>query len=168
MARAQARGWTIEKAPIAAAEHLAQLHDLCFAPLPETPWSAHAFRTILGMPTTFALVARHDEKDASALLVCRLLENEAEILTLCVAPDVRRSGVAHGLLGAFFQRVDAPTRVVLEVAVDNAAAIALYESIGFKPVGLRPNYYGGQDRKVDALVYERSVKAVDRKNLDKR
>ena len=167
MASAEARDWIIEEAPTTAAEHLAQLHDLCFAPLPETPWSARAFRTILGMPTTFALVARHDEKEASALLVCRLLDNEAEILTLCVAPAMRRSGVAHGLLDAFFRHLGAQNRVVLEVAVDNAAAIALYESVGFVPVGLRPDYYAGKDRKVDALVYARSAEAVDRKNLDK-
>lgn len=167
MVRAQAGDWIIEEAPIAAAEHFAQLHGLCFAPLPETPWSAHAFRTILGMPTTFALVARHDEKKASALLVCRVLDDEAEILTLCVAPGVRRSGVAHGLLDAFFRRLGALTRVVLEVAANNAAAIALYESVGFAPVGLRPDYYVGQDQKVDALVYARSTEAVGRKNLDK-
>ncbi|MBT3399565.1 MAG: GNAT family N-acetyltransferase [Rhodospirillaceae bacterium] len=167
MARTEARGWIIEEAPATAAEHLAQLHGLCFAPLPETPWSAHSFRTILGMPTTFALAARHDEKEASALLVCRLLDNEAEILTLCVAPGVRRSGVAKALLDVFFRHSGSQTRVVLEVAVGNAAAIALYESVGFVRVGLRPDYYAGHDRKVDALVYARSAEAVDRKNLDK-
>lgn len=168
MASADARDWIIEAAPITAAEHLARLHGRCFAPLPETPWSAHAFRTILGLPTTYALLARHDEEEASALLVCRLLDNEAEILTLCVAPSVRRSGVAQGLLDTFLRHLGAQSRVVLEVAVDNAAAIALYESVGFVPVGLRPDYYAGQDRKVDALVYARSAEAVDRKNLDKR
>jgi len=157
MARAQAPDWIIEEAPVAAAENLARLHGLCFAPLPETPWSARAFRMILGMPTTFALVACHDPNDVSALLVGRLSGDEAEILTLCVAPGVRRSGVAQGLLDAFFRRVGMQTRIVLEVAVENAAAIALYESAGFLPVGLRPEYYAGRDRRVDALVYARSA-----------
>jgi ribosomal-protein-alanine N-acetyltransferase len=160
LARAQAPGWTIEVAPIAAAEQLARLHGLCFAPLPETPWPASAFRAILGMPTTFALVACQVENDASALLVGRLSGDEAEILTLCVAPGIRRSGLARGLLGAYFQRVGAQTRIVLEVAVDNAAAIALYESEGFLPAGLRPDYYAGQDRKVDALIYARHSEAM--------
>ena len=155
MAGAHIPGWRVEQAPVAAAGHLAGLHGLCFAPLPETPWSASAFRTILGTPATVALVARRDEDVPSALLVGRLSGEDAEILTLCVAPDVRRFGVARALLGAYFRHVGAQTRILLEVAVDNAAAIALYESVGFLPVGLRPDYYAGQDRKVDALVYAR-------------
>jgi len=157
---AQAPGWTIEEAPVDAAAHLARLHGLCFAPLPETPWSENSFRTILGMPTTFSLVARQDENDASALLVGRLAGDEAEILTLCVAPGIRRTGVARGLLDACFGHVGGKTRIVLEVAVDNTAAIALYESVGFLLVGLRPDYYAGQDRKVDALVYARRAGVV--------
>ena len=155
MTSTPAPGWIIEEAPVGAAAHLARLHGLCFTPLPETPWSESAFRTILGMPTTFALVARQDEIDASALLVGRMSVDEAEILTLCVAPVARRSGVARGMLDAFFRHVGTQTRIVLEVAVDNAAAIALYESVGFLPAGLRPDYYTGQGRKVDALVYAR-------------
>ena len=160
MVSAQAPGWIIEEVPVGAEAHLARLHGLCFAPLPETPWSESAFRTILRMPTTFALVARRDEIDASALLVSRLSGGDAEVLTLCVAPGARRSGIARGLLDAFFLHVGAQTRVVLEVAVDNAAAIALYESVGFLPVGLRPDYYAGQDRKVDALVYARRAGVI--------
>ena len=155
MTSAPTPGWRIEKAPVAAAAHLARLHGLCFAPLPETPWSEHAFRTILGMPTTCAFFACEDEMEASALLVGRKSDDEAEILTLCVAPAARRAGMARAMLDMFFGHIGAQTRVVLEVAVDNAAAIALYESVGFLPVGLRPDYYAGQDRKVDALVYAR-------------
>ncbi len=160
MTGVQAPGWIIEEAPVGAAAHLARLHGLCFAPLPETPWSESSFRTILGMPATFSLVARQDEDDASALLVGRLAGDEAEILTLCVAPGARRTGVARGLLDTYFRHVGGQTRIVLEVAVDNAAAIALYESVGFLPAGLRPDYYAGQDRKVDALVYVRRAAVV--------
>ncbi|MDA0784681.1 MAG: GNAT family N-acetyltransferase [Proteobacteria bacterium] len=160
MTGAQASGWIIEEAPAEAAAHLARLHGLCFAPLPETPWSEGAFRTILGMPTTFSLVARQDEDDASALLVGRLAGDEAEILTLCVAPAVRRTGIARDLLDTYFRHVGGQTKIVLEVAVNNVAAIALYESAGFLPVGVRPDYYAGKDRKVDALVYARRAAVV--------
>lgn len=160
MTGARTPGWIIEEAPVEAAAHLARLHGLCFSPLPETPWSESAFRTILGMPTTFSLVARQDEDDASALLVGRLAGDEAEILTLCVAPGVRRTGVARDLLDSYFRHVGGRTRIVLEVAVNNMAAIALYESVGFLPVGLRPDYYAAQGRKIDALVYARRAPVV--------
>jgi ribosomal-protein-alanine N-acetyltransferase len=41
----------------------------------------------------------------------------------------------------------------LEVAVDNAPAIALYEAAGFAAVGRRPGYYDrGAAGRVDALI----------------
>ncbi|MEP4377996.1 MAG: GNAT family N-acetyltransferase [Alphaproteobacteria bacterium] len=157
MKQAGAAGWKIEAPPVAIAAHLARLHGLCFAPLPETPWPESAFRTILGLSTTFARFAHQDGDDASALLVCRLSGEEAEILTLCVAPEARRSGLARGLLDVCIRHVGPQTRIVLEVAVNNAPAIALYESAGFRPAGLRPDYYSGGSRRVDALVYARGA-----------
>ncbi len=52
----------------------------------------------------------------------------------------RRSGVARALLGGFYARARSlgATRVVLEVAADNAAALALYEAEGFRTVGIAP------------------------------
>jgi ribosomal protein S18 acetylase RimI-like enzyme len=50
------------------------------------------------------------------------------------------------------------TEVFLEVSVDNAAARALYAGLGFREVGLRPDYYEeavGAAR--DALVLRRSL-----------
>lgn len=152
-------GLRIEPAPVEAAAHLAHLHSLCFAPLPETPWSAHAFRTILRPPTTRAWIARSGEDEMAGLLVGRVTDGEAEILTVCVAPAARRTGTGRALLDAFLSRLPAQTRTVLEVAVDNTAAISLYESAGFVLTGRRPDYYAGQSTKVDALIYARPPSA---------
>ena len=80
---------------------------------------------------------------------------EAEILSICVSPAVRRAGIARALLVAFLSDLPPGTRSLLEVAVDNLAAISLYESCDFSEVGRRPNYYAGGKTKVDAIIYAR-------------
>jgi len=46
---------------------------------------------------------------------------------------------------------------VLEVAIDNEPAIALYMEFGFQPVGRRPGYYAGAGGgRVDALILART------------
>jgi len=42
------------------------------------------------------------------------------------------------------------TLATLEVRRSNAAALELYRSFGFRPVGIRPNYY--VDEGEDAIV----------------
>tara|TARA_A100001037_G_scaffold296485_1_gene317047 strand:- start:3738 stop:4229 length:492 start_codon:yes stop_codon:yes gene_type:complete len=155
------KGLRIEPPPDFVAGHLARLHEVCFAPLPETPWSAHAFRTLLRLPTTRALIACANDQEISGLLVARVAGYEAEILTLCVAPAMRREGVAGALLGQFFEMLEPDTRTLLEVAVDNVVAISLYESFGFTPVGRRPGYYGGPTGGTDAVVYALGRRASD-------
>lgn len=138
-----------------AAEELSRLHALCFAPLPETPWSESAVRTILRMPGVIALTAGGPGDGVSGLLIGRKMVGEAEVLTLCVAPDCRRGGMARALLRDFIDRMGDQTRIALEVAVENDPAIALYESLGFAAAGRRPGYYATQGRKIDALVLVR-------------
>jgi len=41
------------------------------------------------------------------------------------------------------------TKIFLEVAVDNKAAIDLYVAMGFNTVGVRPNYY---KRNIDTFI----------------
>lgn len=45
-------------------------------------------------------------------------------------------------------------KIVLEVAVDNEAAIRLYEKAGYAKVGKKQNFYGDH---TDALVLEKSL-----------
>jgi ribosomal-protein-alanine N-acetyltransferase len=45
--------------------------------------------------------------------------------------------------------------VTLEVRRSNEAAIALYRKLGYRMVGVRPNYYAEEGE--DAMVMERQV-----------
>lgn len=134
-------------------EALATLHARCFRMPP--PWSATDFAGFLDDPLAFLLV----EGDAGFLLG-RAVAGEAELLTLAVAPEARRRGLARKLVSRFLYqaRLRGAERAVLEVAVDNAPAIALYESVGFSPAGLRRGYYRAPDgQRTDALVLARDL-----------
>jgi ribosomal-protein-alanine N-acetyltransferase len=149
---AGAKGWHVGPVGPDAAAALAELHALCFAPLPETPWSQDAFRTLLSMPTTVALAGLAPDGSAAGLLIGRSTGADAEILTLCVAPPARRGGLARALFAGFVAHTGPEADIALEVAVGNGPAVALYESLGFRVAGRRPGYYAGRGERVDALI----------------
>ena len=75
------------------------------------------------------------------------MADEAHVTNVLVAPEHRRKGVARRLMVALIEAaVDAgATHLTLEVRTRNAAARALYSSLGLAPVGVRPRYYGDDD-----------------------
>ncbi|PAU67518.1 ribosomal protein S18-alanine N-acetyltransferase [Bifidobacterium criceti] len=77
---------------------------------------------------------------------------DAQIMTIGVAKPHQREGIGRALLERMIKDAkDAGAeRMLLEVRVDNDAAIALYQSLGFKRMGLRKRYY--QPEGVDAYT----------------
>lgn len=90
-----------------------------------------------------ALVAR----EPGGFALGRAAAGEAELHTLVVAPDRRRSGIATRLLAAFdaAARAAGAEAAFLEVAEGNVAARALYARAGWQEVGRRGGYYDGAD-----------------------
>jgi [ribosomal protein S18]-alanine N-acetyltransferase len=80
---------------------------------------------------------------------------EAEILTIAVAEQDRRSGIGGKLLRTLEEHLaDAGIeRLFLEVSADNAAAYGLYRRHGFVETGRRKGYYERPNApSVDALT----------------
>jgi len=119
----------------------------------DRPWDQATFEELLAGSGAFAFVA--EDQDPMGVVLCRALAGEAEILTLAVAPWARRRGVARALMAEALAaaRERGASACFLEVDVDNAPAVALYEGLGFERAGLRRAYYdrGGAGR-ADALV----------------
>lgn len=134
----------IEEATSAHAAALAAIHAAAFPP--RDAWGEDAIALQLALPGAFGLI---DER--GGMLLGRITVDEAEVLTLAVAPLERRQGIATGLLRATTERVRAHggTAMFLEVAIGNAAALALYRREGFIEVGRRRHYYSDSS---DALV----------------
>jgi ribosomal-protein-alanine N-acetyltransferase len=133
-----------------SAEILAKIHAAAF----DHPWDAAALRALIDAPGVCALAA-----DAGFVLV-RVAVDEAEILTLAVKPEGRRQGWGRRLVEAGAKKAQAAgaTRLFLEVAADNVAAIALYERLNFHAVGRRNGYYKRAcGPPVDALVLHKAL-----------
>jgi [ribosomal protein S18]-alanine N-acetyltransferase len=131
------------------ADALAAIHAAAFREA--EVWSAAVLAGQLAQPGNFALI-----DPAGGMLLARVAADEAEILTLAVAPASRRGGIGLGLVAAAMRHAaaDGAVAMFLEVASGNAAARALYEKAGFVRVGRRARYYpqGG-----DALVLRAEI-----------
>lgn len=115
------------------------------------PWSAESFFRMIEKEDAAYFVA---EEDGKILGGCGLLliAGEGNITNVVVAPQARRRGIATGLLTYLLSEGDRAglTAYTLEVRVSNAAAIGLYEKLGFVSEGIRPNFY--EKPKEDAVI----------------
>ena len=120
---------------------LARLHEASF----EQAWTQTALRDLLKITGTIAF------STSDGFVMARVVGNEAEVLTITVAPSARRRGIGSALLREGARRAcELGARTMfLEVGESNAAARALYTRSGFFPVGRRRLYYGPSE---DALV----------------
>lgn len=131
---------------------LAATHRCTFTQ--ERPWTAVEFADLLGQRGTI-LTGTTD-----SFVLGRVTLDEAEVLTVATAPAARRQGLARAALLRFcdLSRDAGATSAFLEVAADNAPALALYRSEGFAQVGQRRNYYARAGAApVDALVLRRRL-----------
>jgi ribosomal-protein-alanine N-acetyltransferase len=108
------------------------------------PWSAGIWRGELGSPYGLYLVIE-DGAGIFGHIGVRHVLGELHITTIAVRPEYRRRGHARALIGAALAAYPNAGHVHLEVRPTNAAAVALYESLGFKTTGHRPRYYGDED-----------------------
>jgi ribosomal-protein-alanine N-acetyltransferase len=86
-----------------------------------------------------------DKGEVSGHIGVRHILGELHITTIAVRPEYRRRGHARALIGAALAAYPNASHVHLEVRPTNAAAIDLYESLGFEKTGRRPRYYGDED-----------------------
>jgi len=123
---------------------LAALHASSFS----SPWDVAAFADLMTQAGVFAAATE------AGFILCRVILDEAEILTLAVRPEARGHGLGGRLTAsaARLARTAGAERLFLEVAEDNLAALALYDRAGFVQTGLRKAYYETPAGRMDARV----------------
>ncbi len=143
---------------------LARLHRVCF----DDAWSKSDLAHLLALPGGFALLARpsgfrrfgFDTRRPVGFSLCRVTRDESELLSLGVLPCARRAGIARTLVRASIIRCRAAGArcMLLEVAIDNPAALALYIAEGFTEVGRRTGYYRrASGERVTALTMRADI-----------
>ena len=115
-----------------------------FDPSYSEAWTAAQCLSLLAMPGSQLLLA--SIKDATCgFAITRWVGEEEELLLIGVEQHHQRQKIGQSLLEEVFAlaRQCGRKTVFLEVR-ENNRAIALYERIGFVPVGRRKDYYRNQ------------------------
>jgi ribosomal-protein-alanine N-acetyltransferase len=149
----------VHRATPTEARVMAVLHASSFA----KPWDEAAMAQFIASPDTVCLIGRAIDSSGgfpSGLLIARRAADEAELLTLAVAPYFRGAGLGKALLkeAIAMLRAAGAKQLFLEVAEGNIAALGLYRSFGAKPVGRRSRYYeNGADAAIFSLALSPSA-----------
>lgn len=128
----------IRNAALTDAADIVKIEQACFS----TPWTEQGVRESIENENTHLYIALADGKTAGYMGV-QIFSGEGYVTNVATLPEFRRQGVAKALINRVIEnKMDFLT---LEVRESNAAAIALYESLGFERVGVRPHFYRNPD-----------------------
>ena len=86
--------------------------------------------------------------------------DDAELMTIGVAKPHQGQGLGRSLLAALIERARllGARRMLLEVRVDNLAALGLYRSFGFVTIGVRKRYYQPEDQDAYTMALNIAAK----------
>ncbi len=140
-------------------EAMHRLDLKCFSPA--FRFDLETMREAAEAESAIVVVVEQDHHDMVGFVIVHLEESSsgryAYIVTLDVAPQARRSGVATVMLQHAEEQARAAgaKRMALHVAEDNAAAIAFYERLKYIRAGVARNFY--REAGLDAFVYAKQL-----------
>jgi ribosomal-protein-alanine N-acetyltransferase len=120
------------------------------------PWSRDLIERELGHAWSHVLLAidtgAAEDERVLGYIVFWLVHDEVHVLNIATALDARRRGVGRALMAEAhgLGRRRGAAIATLEVRRSNVSAIELYRSLGYRQIGVRPNYY--QEEGEDAIV----------------
>ena len=110
-----------------------------------TAWNRELFQDeISRIPNSRWYQVLESENKVVGYVGIAVIGTTADIQTIAVVPTKQRSGYGALLLGLALTEAKnrGVQQIFLEVAIENTAAIALYQRFGFEQISVRPNYYG--------------------------
>jgi ribosomal-protein-alanine N-acetyltransferase len=158
-------GISIRPAEVADCDVLSEIHASAF----RRGWSDAEFESMLVQSGVHGLLAHFrglvGRLSAAGFILYRFAAEEAEILSVAVAPDYRRRGIGRQLIEEMLRHSyrEGAHDIHLEVEDTNAAAIALYRGVEFRESGRRSGYYRqGRETPGGALVMLRQLRQADK------
>jgi [ribosomal protein S18]-alanine N-acetyltransferase len=119
--------------------------------------SRRSFRRFIASPNCALIVAElGGQVTGCALVLYRHGSKLARLYTIAVGAKFQRRGLARQLLAAAEDNARRRGRrgMRLEVREDDAAAVTLYETSGYRRFGRRHRYY---DDRIDALRFKKAL-----------
>lgn len=116
------------------------------------PWSEKTFASNQG--ERYFNLRLDVAETMAAFAITQIVLDEATLFNIAVDPIFQRRGLGRALLDYLLDELEARgvKTLWLEVRASNAAAIALYESVGFNEATIRRNYYPTADGREDAII----------------
>jgi ribosomal-protein-alanine N-acetyltransferase len=139
---------------IATEEDLPQILTIDRESLTPT-WSRETFLNEINSEDTRFILAIMGYATVGYCILKRV-GDDAEILRTAVSKSQRRSGVANRLIMSMlrYSAANSIQSIYLEVRKSSEAAIALYKKHGFKPMGMRKDYYTQPVEDAMTMVYK--------------
>lgn len=143
----------IRGAALGDVEALARIESVCFD---GDAWSPALVESELTADTRSVLLAS-DDSNVIGYGSIQVIDDVADLQRIAVLPGARREGLGRVLLEELLAKAAGlgATRILLEVAATNDAAIGLYASFGFEEIARRAGYYADG---CDAIVMERPLR----------
>jgi len=141
--------WNLRPMQEASLPHVLDIERRAYA----FPWTDGIFRDCLKVGYSAWIVANPAD-EVLAYAVMSMAVGEAHVLNLCVDPAYHQQGLGRFLLTHLREIAHAAGMdlMLLEVRKSNAAAIALYQNMGFRKLGVRKGYYPAHQGSEDALL----------------
>jgi len=116
------------------------------------PWSSSLFMSELALRATRAYYVARVGRDLVGYAGLMMTLDEAHVTTIAVDPKRHRARIGTRLMLVLAREAIArcAVAITLEVRMSNDAAQDMYRRFGFKPEGVRKNYY--QEVNEDAMV----------------
>lgn len=120
----------------------------CFS----VPWTKEAFHSELEKNGLAHYIVLEEDNEIIGYGGIWYVVDEGHITNVAIHPEHRKKGLGKKLIESMVDaaRSHEIVHMTLEVRKSNAAAIKLYECMGFKTAGIRPKYY--TDNGEDALI----------------
>ena len=134
---------------------LAAIHSSCFP----KGWSHLEFESFFERAGMFAAIAYGGQAPVGFVL-CWIIEDQCDLLSMGVLPDNRRDGVGLMLLDYALDNARSlgAKYMMLEVNINNTAAHTLYEGHGFEKFSVRKGYYTNMDgSRADAVCMRKAL-----------
>lgn len=116
------------------------------------PWSEQTFASNQG--ERYLNYQLRVAEEMAAFAITQVVLDEATLFNIAVDPRFQRRGLGRALLEHLIDELEkrGVLTLWLEVRASNAAAIALYERLGFNEATIRRNYYPTADGREDAII----------------